>query len=131
MPKACDAPLGANNTIQAAEPRSVVKSKWYGDNTGTAYGEVTIGGLMCISEICDISPSGGMIHRISPRCLYRESASSTTLHLTACMVLIALRALCLSEATVYCSISLPILRHIAINLVGADVHDLEVVVYVC
>ena len=54
---------------------------------------------------------------------------STTLRLTACVVLIALRALCLSEAKIYCSISLPILRHIPHYLAGADVHDLDLDVF--
>ena len=54
---------------------------------------------------------------------------STTLRLTACMVLIALRALCLSEATINSSISLPTFRHIALDLAGADVHDLDLDVF--
>ena len=50
MLKACDAPLGAINTIQAAEPRSVV-------TTETVC-------IACISEICDISPPSGIVCRI-------------------------------------------------------------------
>jgi len=61
--------------------------------------------------------------------LYRESALSTILRLTACMVLIALRALYLSEAMIHCSIPLPILRPVALNLAGADVHDLDLEVF--
>lgn len=45
------------------------------------------------------------------------------------MVLIALRALCLSEAMIYWLISLPTRRHIALDLAGADVHDLDLDVF--
>ena len=53
-----------------------------------------------ISEICDIalSLSYGIVCRISPRCLPDAHISSTTQRLSACMVLIALRACRLSEA---------------------------------
>ena len=79
---------------------------------------------MCISEICDISPSGGRTIASLRDACRACAAPSTILRLTACMVLIALCALCLSEATFYWLISLPHLRNIALNLASADVQYL-------
>ena len=125
-----DAPFGANNTIQAAKPRSVVKSKWYGDNTGAAYEEVTIGGSSCAYRRYATSHHQAAETIASLRDACRACAPPTTiLRLTACKVLIALRALGLSEAMIYWLISLPILRHIALDLAGADVHDLDLDVF--
>lgn len=84
---------------------------------------------MCISEICDISPSGGRTIASLRDACRACAAPSTILRLTACMELIALRALCLSEAMIYWLISLPTLRHIALNLAGADAHDLDLDVF--
>ena len=59
--------------------------------------------------------AAGSVASLRDACRAR-APPSTTLRLTACVVLIALRALCLSEATIHCSIHLPTRRHIALDL---------------